>query len=78
MAGFVGDSRRLKGRQEELQNGQTCKVKATRRWDEQVNLQNERFASTKQQCYRQPGSKKAPAKPKIAKTAVLSTKKRGS
>ena len=50
MAGFVGDSRRLKGRQEELQNGQVCKVKATRRWVEQVNLQNERFATTYPQC----------------------------
>ena len=49
MAGFVGDSRRLKGRKEELQNSQVCKFKATRRWVEQVNLQNERFASTKQQ-----------------------------
>ena len=29
------------------------------------------------QFYRQPGSKKAPARPKMAKTQILSTKKRG-
>ena len=44
---FCRETGRVKSRQEELQNGQVCKIKAARGSVEEVDLQNERFASTK-------------------------------